>query len=463
MHAAVCRNALALGIALFIPTEAGSEASAAAVRTAERGPELEAASASRSARLIPSPESGWPQWRGPRRDGLCDETGLLPEWPADGPKRLWRTGELGRGYSAPIVTHGRIYLAGDVGDELHLFALDLEGRVVWRAKNGAAWRTPYPGARAICTYDEGRLYHENAHGRVACFDATTGAERWAVDLFDRFGGKNLTWAMSECLVVDGPRVIVTPGGTQALMAALDKQTGATLWTTEPLRLGQSDPPAHVRVAEPPGEADSASYASPILCEIGGRRQLVGCSLRHVFGVDADTGRLLWSRPIRTKYGVIAATPVLVGDAVFVTAPDTEDGGLYRLRVAAGRVEPEQLWTTKLDTCHGGVVFVDGALYGSWYRRDKGWACLDAGTGQIRYQTSDLAMGSVLYADGRLYCLSQEGEMALIQPGAGSFEFKGRFRLVPDRTSDAWTHPVICDRRLYLRYHEDLFCFDVRRL
>ncbi len=210
MHAAVHRMALTVGIALFLPAVASS-AAATRLKPSERA--AMTASASVPARLIPSPEPGWPQWRGPRRDGICDETGLLPEWPASGPKLLWKTGGLGRGYSAPIVTHGRIYLTGDVGDELHIFALDLEGRVVWRAKNGAAWRTPYPGARAISTYSEGRLYHENAHGRLACFDATTGAELWAVDLFDRFGGKNLTWAMSECLVVDGPRVIVTPGGS----------------------------------------------------------------------------------------------------------------------------------------------------------------------------------------------------------------------------------------------------------
>lgn len=460
MRAAVHQFAVTVNVAFVLATLAGSEINLAAGEAGVSAPNTATAGATNGARLIASPEPGWPQWRGPRRDGICDETGLLSEWPASGPKLLWKTGELGRGYSAPIITHERIYLAGDVGEELHVFALDLQGRVVWRAKNGAAWRTPYPGSRAICTYSEGRIYHENAHGRVACFDATTGAELWAVDLFDRFGGKNLTWAVSECLVVDGPRLIVTPGGTQALMAALDKRTGATVWTTEPLRLGQSNPPAHIRVAESAGEIDSASYASPILFELGGRRQLVSCSLRHFFGVDADTGRLLWSRPLRTKYEVIAATPVLVGNAVFVTAPDTEDAGLYRLRVSDGRVQPEKVWSTKLDTCHGGLVLVNGTLYGSWYRRDKGWACLDASTGEVRYQTADLAMGSVLYADGRLYCLSQEGEMALIRPGATSFEFKGRFRLVPERTSDAWAHPVICDRRLYLRYHANLYCYDV---
>lgn len=412
-------------------------------------------------RLVASPEPDWPQWRGPRRDGVCDETGLLPEWPPGGPARLWQAGGLGRGYSAPIIVGDRLYLTGDVGEELHLFALDLKGRLVWQAKNGRAWRTPYPGARASCTYAAGRLYHLNAHGRVACLDAATGAEIWAVELFERFGGKNITWALSENLLVDGGRVYVTPGGTRALMAALDARTGETVWSTEPLRLGAGHPPHHQRVAEPAGEVDNASYASPILVEWAGRRMLIGCSLRHLFGVDAATGALLWTQPLRTRYSVIAMTPVLAGDAVFVTAPDTEDGGLFQLRRDDdGRIYAQRRWATRLDTCHGGVVRVGDALYGSWYRRDRGWFCADVRAGEIRHQTGELAMGSVLYADGRLYCLSQEGEMALLEPTPTGFVFRGRFRLVPERVNDAWAHPVIHQRRLYLRYHETLHCFDL---
>jgi outer membrane protein assembly factor BamB len=414
-----------------------------------------------AARLIASPEPGWPQWRGPRRDGICDEISLLAEWPPAGPKKLWQTDGLGRGYSAPIITGGRIYLTGDVGDELHIFTLDLDGRRVWQAKNGRAWRTPYPGARASCTYRDGRLYHLNAHGRVACLDAASGRELWAVELFERFGGRNITWALSENLLVDGSRVFVTAGGTQALMAALDARTGETVWQSAPLRLGAPDPPRHERVAEPPDEVDNASYASPILLERGGRRMLVSCSLRHVFGVDADTGALLWSRPLRTRFSVIAMTPVLVGDGVFVTAPDTDDGGFFQFREVGSAPYAERVWSSRPDTCHGGVVLVDGALYGSWYRRDKGWFCADARTGEIRHQTGELAMGSVLYADGRLYCLSQEGEMALLEPTPEGFKFRGRFRLAPERTGDAWAHPVIHQKRLHLRFHETLSCFDIR--
>lgn len=404
----------------------------------------------------------WPQWRGPQRDGVCRETGLLQEWPEGGPKLLWSSKDLGRGYSAPIIVGERIYLTGDADDELHIFALDREGRRVWQTKNGRAWKHPYPGARASCTYSEGRLYHLNAHGRLVCLDADTGAELWTVNILERFDGRVIHWGLSENVLVDSSRVIVTPGGSKGVMAALDKKTGETVWASEPLRLIDSDGSAHLRLTDPYGEVDSTSYASPILFKLGERRMLVNCSLRHVFGVDADTGRLLWSRPLPTRHQVIAATPVLVGDAVFVTAPDGEGGKLYRLHPEGEHVRVEELWRTELDACQGGVVHHDGALYGAMYRKRKEWVSLDARTGEMRAQfKEDLAKGAALYADSRLYCLSEEGEVALLKPGPSTLEAVGRFRLVPERKSDAWTHPVIVDARLYLRYNETLYCYDVQ--
>jgi outer membrane protein assembly factor BamB len=393
---------------------------------------------------------------------VCDETGLLQQWPANGPPLLWSSTNLGRGYCAPIIVGERIFLTGDVGEELHIFALDLQGKPEWQTKNGRFWKQPYPGARASCTYSEGRLYHLNAHGRVACLDADSGRELWTVNILERFDGQVITWGLGENLLVDGPRVIVTPGGSKGLMAALDKKTGETVWTSEPLRLGEGSPPAHERLSEPFGEVDSASYGSPIPLKVGARRQLVNCSLRHLFGVDADTGRLLWTRPMRTRYSVIAITPVRVGDdTVFATAPHGEGGKLYRLHDDDGQVRVESLWRADLDTCHGGVVHINGALYGARYDRAREWVSLDARTGAVRYLLSDFSKGPLLYADQRLYWLSEQGDMALLDPGADRFEVKGRFRLVPNRTSDAWTHPVIASARLYLRYHETLFCYDVR--
>jgi hypothetical protein len=147
--------------------------------------------------------------------------------------------------------------------------------------------------------------------------------------------------------------------------------------------------------------------------------------------------------------------------VFVTAPDTASGGLFRLQNQAGQWRAERAWSTELDTCHGGWVVLDGALYGSFYRQGKGWGCVETGSGAVRYRVTDLAAGSVLYADGRLYCLAQDGEMALVKPTASGFDYAGRFRLVPERKDDVWTHPVIVDGRLYLRYQETLRCYDIR--
>jgi outer membrane protein assembly factor BamB len=386
---------------------------------------------------------------------------LLKEWPAAGPPLLWKTNGIGQGYTAPVIHQGVIYIAGELEDELRISALDPEGRRLWFAKNGEAWKGPYPGARASCTIRDGRLFHLNAHGRLAAFDARTGKELWQLQIRERFGGKVNTWAFSEAVLVHSNRVLVTAGGTKALMAALDVRTGDTVWASEPLLLGPDhSTPDHVRVPEPPGEADSASYASPIIISFAGRPLVIGCSQRHVFGLDANSGRLLWSRPLRTRYGVIAATPVLVGDSVFVTAPDTGDARLYRLLTRSPWVE--ERWSTRLDTCHGGVIYRGDCLFGSWYRNSKGYACVDADTGQVRFSTDQLAKGSILWADERLYCLAEDGQMALLKPGQTSFEFAGRFRLISERKSDVWTHPVVSSRRLYLRSHDIFYCYDVQR-
>jgi hypothetical protein len=245
------------------------------------------------------------------------------------------------------------------------------------------------------------------------------------------------------------------------MAALDVGTGETVWKSAPLVLNPSPSPQHQRLAEPVGEADPASYASPVLFTLGNRRLLVSCSSRHAFGVDADTGELLWTRPLPTRHSVIAATPVLCGDAVFVTAPDAGGGKLYHLTTRDAGLDVAEAWTTPLDTCQGGVLYLHGSLYGSWYRGRRGWACIDGQSGELRYENKETVMGPVLYADGRLYWLSQEGEMALVSLTPQGFVTEGRFRLVPGRPSDVWAHPVILNGRLYLRHHEQLWCYDVR--
>jgi outer membrane protein assembly factor BamB len=404
-------------------------------------------------RLIPSPEPGWPQFRGPRRDGISPERGLLQSWPEGGPKLLWKAENLGRGFSSPVFGGGRLYITGDLDGEVRIFALDLEGRRVWEKANGAEWKNPYPGARSTPAYNSGRIYHQNAHGRLVCLDAENGREIWSANLLEQFGGQNITWGLSECPLVDERAVYATAGGEQALAVAFDKATGKLLWKTPALRDTEGE-----RALE------NASYTSPILAEFGGRRLLVNCSLRHLFCVDASTGALQWTKRVPTTYSVLAMTPALVNNGIFMTAPHGRGGRLFKLIAPStrdGNVSVEEVWQTRLDTCQGGVIHVNDRIYGSFYPGRKGWGAVDAKSGEILYEAPDFVKGAPLWAENRLYALSEDGWMRLLEPAKSEFIVRGQFRLADARANDAWAHPVVFDGRMYLRYHESLFVYDVK--
>jgi outer membrane protein assembly factor BamB len=396
--------------------------------------------------LLATPEPGWPQWRGPRRDGVSGETNLLTRWPREGPRLLWKAEGIGRGWSSPILTGGAVYVTGDVGNDLVISRLRAEdGQLNWKSTNGLAWKGSYPGARACAAYSQGVIYHLNAHGRLAALEASTGKERWMVDIFERFGGRNLTWAMAECLLIDGRRVVVTPGGTKALMAALDTTNGETVWASEPV--------------EPP------TYTSPILFRQGGHRVIANCSAEHGFGVDADTGKLLWQVPLRNPYGVTCATPVYGDGCVFYVTTDSVGGSLYQ--VAPGDSWATSLWRTPVDALSSSGVLVNGVFFTSGCKRSKSLHALDWKTGQeravLKLSAAHSAYASVamVWADDRLYCQVQDGTVALLQPQPGGFDVAGRFPLVEARGGDAWAHSVLLDGRLYLRYHDTIWCYDVR--
>ncbi len=405
------------------------------------------------AKLIASAEAGWPQFRGPRRDGICDERGLLQTWPEGGPKRLWSAPGAGKGFSSTIIAGGRLFVTGDFGEDLFVVAYDLDGKQLWRAQNGAAWLNQYQGARASVTVSDGRVYHQNAHGRVVCLEAASGKELWAVNVLERFRSENITWGVSECLLVDERAVFVTPGGRDALVVALDKRTGEVLWKSEPL--------FHAEKKDVP---DGPGYAAPILMSFAGRRLMVGCSAQHLFGVDVETGKIHWAQPRPTTYSVLAMSPTLVNDGIFMTAPIGPPGAWYRLIAPAerdGKIGLREEWTTKLDTTQGGVVHADGRLYGSYYPRRGGWAALDATNGSVLYEAMEWMKGAALIADGRLYALCEDGWLLLVEPTATKFEERGRFRIATVRDRDAWAHPAIVGGKLYLRYHDTVQCYDLR--
>jgi len=399
---------------------------------------------------IASPEKDWPQWRGPRRDSISAETGLLKKWPADGPPVLWKAADLGRGWSSPVIVGDSIFITGDKAGEVHVFCLDLNGAVKWTAKNGSAWTSNYPGSRASCAYSEGVVYHMNAHGRVAAFDAKTGAEVWKIEsVLRQFESKNINWGLSECLLIDGPRMIVSPGGPKALLAAVDKKTGQTIWTTEPI----------------PG--DNAAYASPALVRMGERRVVIGNTSHHGYGVDADTGKLLWQVPVRNNWGATCCAPVAQNNVVFYAAPDGAPGTAYKIDLSANPVTTEVVWKTLIEPLTGAGIVKDGVLYANGCKKSRALHAMDWKTGVSKYElllsspTNNHATCGLLWADDRLYGLFENGIVALLRPAADKFEIDGQFKFADAPKSDAWAHPVVLNGRLYLRYHDTLTCYDIK--
>jgi len=404
-------------------------------------------------KLIASTEADWPQWRGPRRDAISKETGLLDSWPVGGPKLLWKVEGMGKGWCSPIITGGTLYIVGDVGSELKIFALELDGKVKWQVANGKAWKRAYPGGRAACCYSEGKIYHMNGHGRVVCLDATTGKELWAVNVLERFDAKLPTFGMSECLLIDGKNVIVSPGGAKALVAALDKKTGETVWT------GTAGAEA----------TETAGYSSPILVKWGGRRIIIASSSFRTFAADAESGKVLWTDGLAlTKYAD-STIPVLCDDnLVFVTNASFNAESTSMLRVSKAGDKAKKIWTIPLRTVCGSSVYVNGNIYvaGGKDRSDKGilgFFCIDAKTGKVKAKLPKPLDASMVYADGKLFVQSATGKVLLLKPTDDSFKTLGSFDLVriKSKKKDAWAHPVIMGGRLYLRYHDTLFCYDVK--
>ena len=406
-----------------------------------------AARAAGGGKLIASPEADWPQWRGPSRDGVSSETGLLDAWPAGGPKLLWKTGSLGKGWSSPIIVGRTIYITGDVGERLVIFAFDLDGKVKWKTPNGKAWKRAWPGSRAACCYSEGLLYNMNGHGRLVCLDAATGAEQWSVEVLKRFRAKQPFFGVSECVLVDGNNVIVTPGSETALIAALDKKTGKTVWTGK----------------APPAPTETAGYSSPILLTWGKTRQIIATTSFRTFAANAETGKVLWTAGLALTKNACSTIPVLCGDTVFVTNTSVDKMSTSMLKVSPAADAAEKAWTIQLRNLSGSAVFQGGNLYVSGARKFKGFFCLDPKTGKARATLAEPSTAAMVYADGKLFVLSgDDGKVLLLKPAADGFQTKGQFTLVEKvKKKDAWAHPVLFGGRLYLRYHDALFCFDVK--
>jgi len=385
----------------------------------------------------------WPQFHGPNRDNLSAEKGLLKNWPEQGPDLLWTARGLGHGYSSVSIAAGMIYTAGNIEKNTVVTALDLDGKVVWQVKNGKAWTRDRPGTRGTPTIDGDRLFHQSPLGNVVCLEARTGKKIWELNVIDKFKSKTSTWALAESLLIDGEHVICCPGGPQTCMVALDKNTRAVVWKA-------------------PSTSELAGYASPTLAECQGLRIIITLTSKGIIGVNADTGELLWHVKHESYADENVLMPIYHDGHVFIST--LRAGSVkWKINVKDGKASLEEIWRTKeLDNHHGGVLLLNGNLYGtSTLRNSNLWVCLDWETGEKKYMDKGVGKGSLTYADGMLYTLSENGNMGLVRPAPAGYELVSSFKIPKGGKGNSWAHPVVCGGRLYIRHGEFLYAYSVR--
>jgi outer membrane protein assembly factor BamB len=420
--------------------------------------------------VAPVIAADWPQYRGPNRDGVSKDTGLLQQWPKDGPRLLWTYADAGVGYAGPAVVGDRLYTAGGRGDSEYLIALDLKAadgtvKEMWATKigplftwKGNSWNA---GPNVAPTVEGDSVYALGGFGDLICVEAATGKERWRVSLPRDLGGAvnpiggglddptPLGWGYASAPLVDGDKLVCVPGGKRGLFAALDKATGKVLWRSTEV-------------------TDQASYSSPLVAEIRGVRQYVQAVNAGLVGVSAAGGKPLWSYKRAAPYeDVVIATPVVKGDLVYASVGFGEGCDLVRVAGTGGAFAAEKVYSTKdVQSRDGGVVLVGDHLYG--FSEKGGWVCQEFKTGKVVWAEPGIGRGSVAAADGRLYCCAEKGgTVALVEPSPEGWKEAGRFKLPRESrqrkpSGRLWTHPVVANGRLFVRDQELLFCFDIKR-
>ncbi|MBN1844694.1 MAG: PQQ-binding-like beta-propeller repeat protein [Sedimentisphaerales bacterium] len=400
----------------------------------------------------------WPQWRGGDRDGICTETGLLSAWPADGPKLLWEMNGLGTGYSGVAIVNGTLYTLGDIdtadGKAQCIIAIDPSSRnILWTARVGSPHED---GPRCTPTIDDGCAYAVGTGGDVVCVEIKTGRELWRKHLQrDLGGGSNPGWKFSESPLIDGDKLVCTPGGRRSVMAALHKKTGQVLWQAAMPDIGNRG-------------KDEAGYSSIVISRAAGIKQYVQLTNKGCLGVDAEAGRFLWGYNRIANRVANVPTPVVWDDYVFCSTAYGTGSALLQIGRQADQVTAQELYFLGADDFqnhHGGFVKVGDFLYGGHGHNQGAPTCLEIKTGKIRWKAAQPGGGSagVLYADGHLIFRYQDGSVALVEASPEAYRQTGFFR-TPDRPGargESWSHPVIDAGRLYLRHGDVLFCYDVK--
>ena len=382
----------------------------------------------------------WPQWRGPNRDGISKETGLLKQWPKDGPPLAWKASGAGRGYSSLSASKGRLYTMGLRGEREFVVAFDFKtGKELWATPHGSAFRNDRgDGPRGTPTVDGDRVYSLGGGGDLSALDAATGKIVWTMNVLQKFGGSNITWGISESPLVVGEKLLVNAGGPGASIVALNKKDGSLIWKSQ---------------------SDRAGYSSGIPVVVNGKTQVVFFTSSRGLGLDLETGQLLWEYPRAANNVANAATPVARGNRVFITSDYGNGGGLVEIKVDAKGVSASEVYFTKeMRNHHSSSILVGEHMYGF---SGGILTAMRFDTGEVAWRDRSVGKGSLVFADGMFYALSENGVAGLFEANPASYVEKGRFR-IPQDSLPTWAHPIVAGGHLFLRDQDTIYAFDVRQ-
>jgi outer membrane protein assembly factor BamB len=395
---------------------------------------------------IPATAADWPQWQGPERTAMSKETGLLKSWPKDGPSLAWKVKGLGGGYTSPSIAQGRIFGMSYKGGDETVWALDEKnGKEIWSVKIADKGKAGYnEGSRCTPTVDGDRIYVLGISSDVLCLDAASGKTLWQKNLKKDYKGQMMSgWGYSESPLIDGDKVIVTPGGKDASLLALNKKNGELIWK------GQVP------------QGDGAGYSSVIAADVQGVRQYIQFMGRGVVGMAAADGKFLWryDKPHNTTANI--STAIYHDGHVFAASGYGTGGGLTKLtRQSTGDFKAEEVYFTKqMQNHHGGMVLLDGHLYGN---NAGQLACIEFLTGNVKWNERKPGKGSIAYADGHLYYRNEGGPIVLVEANPKEYVEKGRFTQPERSGKNAWPHPVIANGKLYILDQDLLLCYDIKQ-
>lgn len=380
--------------------------------------------------------ANWPQWRGPNRDGISKETGLLKQWPAEGPPLVWKASGAGGGYSSFSIANGKLYTMGLRGDREFVIAFDVAtGKEAWSTAHGGAFRNDRgDGPRGTPTVDGDRVYALGGDGDLSALDARSGKIVWSKNVLKEFGGSNITWGISESPLVLGNKVLVNAGGPGASIVALNKANGALIWKSQ---------------------SDKAGYSSAIPLDLNGTTQVVFFTGQRAVGLDAKDGRLLWEYGKPSNRVANIATPIARANRVFISSDYGTGGGVVEI---GGDNSAKEIWFTQdMRNHHSSSVLIGDYLYGF---SSAILTAIRFDTGEIAWRDRSVGKGSLVFADGNLYAFSENGIVGLIEASPTGYKEKGRFRIAQGNLP-TWTHPVVVGGRLYIRDQDTIYAYDVK--